>query len=165
MNQKLQKRLLATGAIMVAIGLFSYLAVGGIGKNLVYFWDVKELLTKGQDAIGVTVRLGGVVKNGSLNWDAKTISLKFIIATSPEAEDGYEVPVHATAAPPQMFKDGIGAIVEGSYDGKVFQADRVIVKHSNEYHPPKDENKPMPNFVKELIEQENSADISDKAVK
>jgi len=45
--------------------------------------------------------------------------------------------VHATGAPPQMFRPGIGVVVEGRYahDG-TFQATNLMVRHSNEYHPP-----------------------------
>ncbi|HSR41362.1 MAG TPA: cytochrome c maturation protein CcmE, partial [Longimicrobiales bacterium] len=46
-------------------------------------------------------------------------------------------------APPAMFQEGMGVVVEGSYgaDG-VFQSDNVMVKHSNEYAPPEDGTHP-----------------------
>ena len=77
----------------------------------------------------------------SLLWDAERIDLGFKVGMDADPKQR-GVPVHATAAPPQMFREGIGVVVEGVYDGRVFTADRVIVKHSNEYRPPAEGEKP-----------------------
>ena len=48
------------------------------------------------------------------------------------------MPVHSTGAPPQMFRDGMGVVVEGRVGaGGVFEATNLMVKHSNEYRAPK----------------------------
>jgi cytochrome c-type biogenesis protein CcmE len=105
---------------------------GGLQKNVVFFLTPKELLAKGSDGIGVPVRLGGQVKPGSTKWDAKTLDLRFTVTDGAK-----EVPVKSTGAPPQMFRDGMGVIVEGSFQSGVFQATNLMVKHSNEYRAPK----------------------------
>ena len=47
------------------------------------------------------------------------------------------VPVRATGAPPQMFREGIGVVVEGTVtESGTFETDRLMVKHSNEYKAP-----------------------------
>lgn len=138
------------GAIAVALAVLGAIAMGGIEENLVYFWDVDEMLAKGEQAHGATVRLGGVVKNGTSNFDNQTLDLNFTIAMSPHGEEG--VRVEARGQPPQMFREGIGVVVEGKYDGKVFHADRVIVKHSNEYQPPKEGEKPQ-ELYKTLVDE------------
>lgn len=142
MKAQVKNQLAALVALGVAGGFVAYMAFGDIGENLVYFWDVDQLLEKGDKALGATVRLGGVVQPGTMNWDAEAIDLKFHISMTPEVNDPINVPVEAKDAPPQMFREGIGVVVEGSYDGKVFHADRVIVKHSNEYQPPAEGEKP-----------------------
>jgi cytochrome c-type biogenesis protein CcmE len=142
MKPQVKNQLAALVALGVAGSFVAYMAFGDIGENLVYFWDVDQLLEKGDKALGATVRLGGVVQPGTMNWDAEAIDLKFHISMTPEASDPVNVAVQAKDAPPQMFREGIGVVVEGSYDGKVFNADRVIVKHSNEYQPPVDGEKP-----------------------
>lgn len=119
-------------AAAVILGAFGYLAYGGIGGNLVYFLTPGELLAKGHSAVDVPVRLGGQIVPGSVIWDAQKLDLRFRVT------DGkIEVPVHATGAPPQMFRPGIGVVVEGrfAHDG-TFQATNLMVRHSNEYHPP-----------------------------
>jgi cytochrome c-type biogenesis protein CcmE len=130
-----KKRVAALVAVLVAGGALAYISMGGIEKNLVYYWNAQELLDRGEKAHGAVVRLGGVVKNGSVHWDAQTLKLDFDVGVAPEP-GGATVTVHASGAPPQMFREGMGVVVEGRYDGKVFAADRVLVKHSNEYRPP-----------------------------
>ncbi|MEM6532017.1 MAG: cytochrome c maturation protein CcmE [Myxococcota bacterium] len=137
MSPNAKKQLLAVGAMLVAGGVLGYISLGDIGDNLVYYWEPQELLAKGEAGIGKPVRLGGVVKNGSVNYDEQTLDLRFGVGIAPE-EGGPTVLVNATGAPPQMFREGIGVVVEGKYDGKTFNAERVLVKHSNEYRAPED---------------------------
>ena len=57
-------------AFAVAAVAFIVIAWGGINKNLVYYWSPSELRQRGESAVGMTVRLGGVVEKGSVRWDA-----------------------------------------------------------------------------------------------
>lgn len=149
-----RNRALALSALLGLGGVLSYLAWGGIEENLVYFWDVDQLLDRGEQAYGATVRLGGVVEKGSVNWNTDTLDLSFRASSKPEG--GRSVLVRARGAPPQMFREGIGVVVEGSYNGTVFAAERVIVKHSNEYRPPAPGEEPQ-KVYKTLIADEPQA--------
>jgi cytochrome c-type biogenesis protein CcmE len=121
------------GGAVVLVLVFAWLLFGGLEKNVVFFLTPKELLAKGRDGVGVPVRLGGQVKPGSMTWDAKTLDLRFTVTDGAK-----EIPVHSTGAPPQMFRDGLGVVVEGRVgQGGVFQATNLMVKHSNEYRAPK----------------------------
>ena len=142
MKPQVRNQLAAVLALSIAGGVVGYVAYGDIGENLVYFWSVEELINKGQEGVGATVRLGGVVQPESLSWNAETVDLTFKISMKPSKDDPVHVSVRATGAPPQMFREGIGVVVEGQYDGQLFHADRVIVKHSNEYRPPAEGDKP-----------------------
>jgi len=121
------------GGAVVIVAVFAWLLFGGLEKNVVFFLTPKELLAKGREGIGVPVRLGGQVKPGSMTWDAKTLDLRFTVTDGAK-----EIPVHSTGAPPQMFRDGMGVVVEGRVgQAGVFQATNLLVKHSNEYRAPK----------------------------
>jgi len=121
------------GGAVVLVAVFAWLLFGGLEKNVVFFLTPKELLAKGRDGVGVPVRLGGQVKPGSMTWDAKTLDLRFTVTDGAK-----EIPVHSTGAPPQMFRDGMGVVVEGRVgQAGVFQATNLMVKHSNEYRAPK----------------------------
>ncbi|MEM6730066.1 MAG: cytochrome c maturation protein CcmE [Myxococcota bacterium] len=137
MSPNAKRQLTAVAAMLVAGGALAYISLGDIGENLVYYWEPDELLERGEEGIGKPVRLGGVVKNGTVKFDEQTLDLRFNVGISPET-GGPTVTVNATGAPPQMFREGIGVVVEGKYDGKIFAADRVLVKHSNEYRAPMD---------------------------
>lgn len=128
---------IAGGAVILAV--FGWMLYGGLDKNVVFFLTPKELLAKGTEGIGVPVRLGGQVKPGSVKWNDQTLDLRF------EVVDGMaEVAVHSKGSPPQMFRDGMGVVLEGRYGrDSVFDATSLMVKHSNEYRPPKAGEKPQ----------------------
>jgi cytochrome c-type biogenesis protein CcmE len=134
-----RRLLVLVGALGVATtGLFA-VAFSGIGENLVYYWSPDELLDKSEQAYGPTIRLGGVVRPGSIAWDAERTHLAFAVAQDHTLESRY-VNVQSNSVPPQMFRDGIGIVVEGTFDrAQVFTASRVMVNHSNEYRAPEDE--------------------------
>lgn len=138
--------LLGLGAIGVAILL---LVAGGLRENVVFFLTPTELEAKGGDAYGAAVRLGGQVKPETVEWDPETRHLAFILTDGEQ-----EVTVHSTGAPPAMFRDGMGVVVEGRLeeDG-VFRSTNVMVKHSNEYRPPEDGEHPARAF-ESLIREE-----------
>lgn len=118
------------GAALLAVVYSDQLAGDVFGQdNMVYYWSPTELEARKAEAERATIRLGGMVRRGNdPDWDKK-LPLEFYL------EDGdHKVLVRSTGAPPQMFREGIGAIVEGrlAEDG-AFETDRVMVKHSNEY--------------------------------
>jgi cytochrome c-type biogenesis protein CcmE len=126
------KRGIIAGIVIIA-GVFGYLIYGGLDKNIVYFLTPQELLAKGTKGVDVPVRLGGQIKPGSVKWDDASLDLRFTITDGKS-----DIAVHSKGAPPQMFRDGMGVVVEGRYrpDG-VFNCTNLLVKHSNEYRPPK----------------------------
>ncbi len=137
MKTSVRNRFVAVGALLVAGGALAFIAFGNIGQNLVYYWSPSEMLSKGESAYGTTIRLGGMVQRGSLQWDAQHTHLSFRVAEGPQA-GGTSVLVSSTEVPPQMFREGIGVVVEGTYDRSgVFTSHRLMVNHSNEYRPPK----------------------------
>ena len=140
MSAPVKRRRLGLVAAGVAIvGAFGYLAWGGIGDNLVYFLTPSELLARGAGGHGEAVRLGGEVKPGSVRWDAAALDLRFRLTDGTR-----EVEVHSKGAPPQMFRDGMGVVVEGTYErGGVFRSTNLMVKHSNEYRAPPHGQKPQ----------------------
>jgi cytochrome c-type biogenesis protein CcmE len=137
-----RNRLLALGALLVAGAGLAFVAMGDIGENLVYYWSPQEMLTQGEKAYGPTIRLGGVVKPGSIQWNEAHTTLKFHVTTDHQPES-VSVLVSSTEVPPQMFRDGIGVVVEGTFDkSQVFTSNRLMVNHSNEYRAPKPGEEP-----------------------
>lgn len=132
---KVQKRAATLGVLFAgSIGLGA-VALRQMESNLVYYWTPTDLLNKSDLAKGATIRLGGMVQQGSKQWDPVALRLRFIMGESSQP-GGESVTVESEGAPPQMFREGIGCIVEGQFDGTIFHATRLIVKHGNNYQPP-----------------------------
>lgn len=117
-------------AIGVVAGVVAWFAWSGIGNALVYYLTPTELVERGDEAIGQSIRLGGLVREGSVAGPATDLTFVLTDGTT-------EITVHSATSPTSSFREGIGAVVEGRLgsDG-VFEADQVIVKHDENYVAP-----------------------------
>lgn len=116
---------------IAAIG-FAVIAGSGISRNLVYYWSPTDITHAGDKAYGATIRLGGLVAPGSVQMGNGSL-LDFDVT-----DNHTTVHVKSTGVPPQMFREGIGVVVEGTMSrGGYFQSDRLMVSHNNEYRAPK----------------------------
>jgi len=121
-------------AFGIAAAAFVVIAWGGINKNLVYYWTPSDLHAAGGKAYGATIRLGGMVKKGSIARNqAGAAGLEFDVLDAASV-----VHVKSSGVPPQMFRENIGVVVEGTMTrGGYFQSNRLMVSHNNEYRAPK----------------------------
>jgi cytochrome c-type biogenesis protein CcmE len=119
------------GAFVVAGIAFAVIAASGINKNLVYYWTPSDLHANGQKAYGATIRLGGMVAKNSIHKLGGS-------AVEFDVHDGKsKVHVKTSTVPPQMFRENIGVVVEGTMvPGGYFQSSRLMVSHNNEYKAP-----------------------------
>lgn len=140
------RRWLAVLAVVVAAAGFGLLTAGGIGENLVYYWGPSDVKKAGDQAIGATIRLGGQVAKGSIRQSGGEGSLLEFSVTDGKAV----VPVRSTGVPPQMFREDIGVVVEGTMTKEgVFECRRLMVSHGNEYRAPVDAEAPdMEKLIK-----------------
>ena len=142
------------GAFVVAAIAFSVITVSGISDNLVYYWTPTDLRANGQKAYGASIRLGGMVAKGSIKKLGGS-AVEFVV------HDGANrVPVKTTTVPPQMFRENIGVVVEGTMvPGGYFESSRLMVSHNNEYKAPEKghpvDRKELERMMKS-VEQGNS---------
>jgi cytochrome c-type biogenesis protein CcmE len=127
-NRRIRQLKWLIGAVVIAAGV-GYLVYGGIQETIVYFVTPSELYAKGPSAYGKALRLGGLVRTGSWAKESGTL-----VHTFDLVDDTSTVRVAYRGIPPDLFGEGRGALVEGSYgaDG-VFQAKTILAKHSEEY--------------------------------
>jgi cytochrome c-type biogenesis protein CcmE len=121
---------LVGGAIVIAalVGL----VYSGVKESAVYFYTPTELNQQKDTVAGKSLRLGGMVMDGSIKWDPQNLLLTFKLT------DGQgSVLVRHKGAAPDLFKEGAGAVVEGTWspDG-YFRSSTIMAKHSEEYKPP-----------------------------
>ena len=60
--------------VIVVLAVIAFLAISSIGNALVYYLTPSELLERGDTAVGETIRLGGLVKPGSVSGDASDLT-------------------------------------------------------------------------------------------
>ncbi|HUP45204.1 MAG TPA: cytochrome c maturation protein CcmE [Thermoanaerobaculia bacterium] len=127
-----RSRLFMLGAFVVAAIAFAVISVSGINQNLVYYWTPTDLHAAGDKAYGATIRLGGMVTPGSIRNLGGTSGIEFDVH-----DGGGKVHVKSSGVPPQMFRDNIGVVVEGTMvPGGWFASNRLMVSHNEEYSAP-----------------------------
>ena len=147
-----KRTVLTVGSLLILSG-FGYLIYGGIDSNIVYFLTPSELHAKGAAAYDTPVRLGGQVVPGTVKWDAQNVDLRFVMTDQKQT-----FVVHSQKAPPQMFQEGMGVVVEGKLNRQgVFESNNVMVKHSNEYKPPHDGERPAETY-KSLVREKATSE-------
>lgn len=130
---KRRSRRFMIAAFAVAAVAFIVIAAGGINKNLVYYWTPTDLHKAGDKAYGATIRLGGMVAAGSIKNKTGVSGLEFDVKDAAGI-----VHVKSQGVPPQMFRENIGVVVEGTMTrAGYFQCNRLMVSHNNEYKAPK----------------------------
>lgn len=119
------------GALTIAGAAFAMITVSGISDNLVYYWTPSDLHANGRKAYGASIRLGGMVAKNSIKKIGGS-NVEFVV------HDGKSrVAVKTTSVPPQMFRENIGVVVEGTMvPGGYFESSRLMVSHNNEYKAP-----------------------------
>lgn len=119
------------GVTLILVGL---LVFGNLNRNLVYYLTPAEALDRRVEfADGRRFQLGGLVLAGSV-FDTGE-SLRFIV-TSGSEPGSPAVSVLHVGAPAQLFRPGIGVVLEGRWRGAQFVSDTMIVKHDETYAPP-----------------------------
>ena len=152
---KRRNRRFLFGAVAVALLAFAVIAASGISRNLVYYWTPSDLFANGEKAYGANIRLGGMVAPGSIKKHGGS-AVEFIV------HDGKSrVAVKTSTVPPQMFRENIGVVVEGTMvRGGYFESSRLMVSHNNEYKPPEKghpvDRKELERMMK-TIEQNNNS--------
>jgi cytochrome c-type biogenesis protein CcmE len=126
------RRLLFLTGVGVTAVLLGVLGFGNLNRNLVYYLTPSEALAKRASfPDGRRFRLGGQVVPGSLTRLPAGVGFTVTDGTRT-------VSVTHRGSPPQLFGEGIGVVVEGSWSGDRFSADTMLVKHDETYRPPAD---------------------------
>jgi cytochrome c-type biogenesis protein CcmE len=118
-------------AAAVVVAVIGYFALSGIGDALVYYRTPTEVLAMGSAADGRTIRLGGLVQQGTL--DCANGRVAFTVTDGTHA-----IPVrNATNVAVQCPRMDAGAVVEGTLgaDG-TFAATEILIKHNETYVAP-----------------------------
>ena len=82
-----------------------------------------------------------------MDWNAQAIQLSFNIS-----EDGKKsIPVYYKGVKPDLFREGQGVVVEGKMNGPRFEANQLLVKHSEEYTVDTEHKKSKEEYYKSIL--------------
>jgi cytochrome c-type biogenesis protein CcmE len=124
-----QRRLALIGSGLGVLALAAALVLFALKDSIVFFNSPTDLAEK-RIAPGQRIRLGGLVKPGTLER-GEALNVRFEITDGNRA-----VPVTYKGILPDLFREGQGVITEGALDpAGVFKADAVLAKHDETYMP------------------------------
>lgn len=125
-----QRRLTFIAGALGALGCALGLVLFAMRDNIVFFYTPTELAAK-HLAAGTRVRIGGLVKDGSLTRGAgKQVSFEIVDTGSKEVAVTYD------GILPDLFREGQGVVAEGVLAANgVVKADNVLAKHDERYMP------------------------------
>ncbi|MBF0215222.1 MAG: cytochrome c maturation protein CcmE [Magnetococcales bacterium] len=125
------KRIFLIVTLLVVGGALAALVLSSFTGALVYFHTPTEAVAKGHELDRKKIRIGGMVQAGSLVRESGSLKIRFLVTDGKE-----QIPVRYEGMVPDLFREGQGVVVEGTWNsGQEFQADTILAKHSEDYVP------------------------------
>jgi cytochrome c-type biogenesis protein CcmE len=123
-----QRRLVLIGLAGAVLALAAALVLSTLRDTIVFFHSPTEIAEKNVQP-GVRIRIGGLVKEGSLKRDG--LEARF------EVTDGAQsLSVVYRGALPDLFREGQGVVADGALESaRLFRADTILAKHDENYMP------------------------------
>ncbi|MEW4448289.1 cytochrome c maturation protein CcmE [Qipengyuania sp. JC766] len=124
------QRLVLVVLALIALVAAGLLAAWGL-RNQANFFYVPSQIAEAPPETGRTVRLGGMVQEGSLDTLADGVTVAFVVADGEAS-----VPVRFRGILPDLFVEGSGVVAEGQLgaDG-TFEAESLLARHDENYVP------------------------------
>ncbi|MGI9400426.1 MAG: cytochrome c maturation protein CcmE [Rhizobiaceae bacterium] len=124
-----QKRLAIIGGMGAVLLAAVLLVMTALRDEIVFFYTPTDIISDGKATIGQRVRLGGLVKEGSIV--RKGSDIEFTVTDTDQ-----EILVAYTGILPDLFREGQGVVTEGVITPEsTLMADSVLAKHDENYVP------------------------------
>jgi len=124
-----RRRLALIGSGLGVLSIAAVLMLSALRESIAFFNSPTDI-AENKSARGTRVRLGGMVKTGSLQR-GDNLLVRF------EVTDGNrDVAVRYRGIVPDLFREGQGVVAEGYVDPDgTFAAETVLAKHDENYMP------------------------------
>ena len=123
-----QRRLALIGTSLAVLAVAAALVLSALREST--FFQLADRRRRKDPAPGTRVRIGGLVKPGSLQR-GDNLLVRFAVTDGKN-----DIAVLYQGIVPDLFREGQGVIAEGKLDtGGVFAADTVLAKHDERYMP------------------------------
>jgi cytochrome c-type biogenesis protein CcmE len=127
-NQRLVLLVLALAAVGGAV----LLAMSAMRDQAAFFYAPADVARKGLP-LDRAVRVGGMVKQGSLRRHPDGVTIEFLVGDETAAT----IPVRFRGITPDLFREGSGVIAEGRFQPNgSFVASEILARHDENYMPP-----------------------------
>jgi len=128
-NHRKRNRIFTILIILSLCSIGVYFILSNLNDNIVFFYPPSEI-SKIENKRG-KVRVGGIVKNGSITRKTDN-KIHFIITDYSE-----ELEIIYQGILPALFREGQGIVAEGNLKlPKSFLAIKLLAKHDENYMPP-----------------------------
>lgn len=125
-KRKKYKPFIISAVILIVTG---YLIYTGLRDTMTFYLTVSEALAQPPDQLTKSIKIGGTVTPGSVQWDSKTLKLSFKLA-----DETSNLTINYTGVVPDSFKPGTEVIVEGAFQGNSdFLAVTIMPKCASKY--------------------------------
>ena len=129
MKPKRQRLVLACVALAALMGA-GLIAASALKEEASYFYT-PTTLAKAQVPPGKAIRMGGMVKPGSIARGADGLTVRFVVQ-----DRDAELPVSYRGITPDLFVEGSGVVADGKMAaGGIFVAESLLAKHDENYVP------------------------------
>ena len=130
LSKKARSRFMILIFLLVSAVIVLFIVLKSLEENVIYFFSPTEIYNKENISFNKKIRIGGLVKEGSLNNNQTLIN--FVVT-----DLNNEIIVSYSGSLPNLFSEGKGVVVEGKLkDKKYFIADKILAKHDENYMPP-----------------------------
>ena len=130
LSKKTRTRIVLATLMLLALIVVVFVVLKSLEENVVYFFSPTELYNKEDIPSNKKIRVGGLVKDGSIINNQTSIN--FIVT-----DLNNEIIVSYKGSLPNLFSEGKGVVAEGKLkDKKYFIADKILAKHDENYMPP-----------------------------
>jgi cytochrome c-type biogenesis protein CcmE len=125
------KKLLVIVGSVAALSVAALLVLEAFRDNIVFFHNPTDVV-EGKVARDRTLRIGGLVQEGSVQKNADALTVTFIVTDLKNTLN-----VQYQGLLPDLFREGQGVIAQGRLQAdNRFIADQVLTKHDERYMPP-----------------------------
>ena len=130
MKSRHKKLALIAGALAI-IGIIAALVLNALNSNIALYITPTEVAA-GKAPKDKLFRIGGLVKDGSVQRQADGVTIAFVITDTEK-----DILVNYKGILPDLFKEGKGAVAQGKMtSADTFTATEVLAKHDENYMPP-----------------------------
>lgn len=156
MNPRRKKRLTIIAIIFSGFAAVVALVLFALSNGVDLFYTPSEIIngkknTGLKPVVGQRLRIGGMVKEGSLVKNNENLEVSFVVF-----DNTHHVTVSYTGLLPDLFREGQGIVANGVLgENNVITATEVLAKH--------DENYVAPEIAEAMKQQHDEADALKKA--